>query len=129
MLLHIEGERAKRRQGQRNDLVPISAPSEDSGKAREKVAEALGSGKNKVTQASAVVKAIDDLEASGDKRHAAQLRTTLVDTTNFPQNSATSLFNTPRAWTRQSAPAEARAPCLHCNYMEWLTFLIIAARG
>ena len=44
-MLDVEGERAKRRQGQRTDLlvniVPISAPSETNGKAREIVAEQL----------------------------------------------------------------------------------------
>ncbi len=80
MLLHIEGERAKRRMAVRSIVVlPVanSPQVNDQGKAREKVAEALGSGQKKVTQAAAVVQAIDDLEASGDKRQAAQLRTML----------------------------------------------------
>lgn len=79
-LLEIESERAKRRQAVRSPgflLSPKSEQVNQNGKASQIVAEKLDAGKHKVTQAAAVVKAIDDLEQSGDKRHAAQLRTTL----------------------------------------------------
>ena len=73
-MLEVEGERAKRRQkvageqfGRGVPKVTVKSP-EAKGEARQVVADKLGSAPQKVTQAAAVVKAIDEMEHAGDKR-------------------------------------------------------------
>jgi len=59
-MLEVEGERAKRRMAVRSPErlpVPNWAQVNETGKARQIVADKLGAGKNKVTQAAAVVQA------------------------------------------------------------------------
>jgi len=63
-MLEVEGERAKRRQVRKaNEFVVMnSSPQNEKGAARQIVADKLGSAPQKVTQAAAVVKAIDEME-------------------------------------------------------------------
>ncbi len=80
VMLELEGERANRRKAVRSPErlhVQNSAHVNETGQARQIVADKLGVSHPKVTQAAAVVKAIDEMEQAGDKRGAAQLRTTL----------------------------------------------------
>ncbi len=49
-----------------------SSGQNGTGEARQIVADKLGSAPQKVTQAAAVVKAIDEMEQAGDKRGVAE---------------------------------------------------------
>ena len=78
VLKEVESELAKRRQGERNDIVPNSARSsegKDYGKARDKVAKNVGlrSG-HEVDRAITAVNKIDELRKTGREKDAELIR-------------------------------------------------------
>jgi protein gp37/ParB-like chromosome segregation protein Spo0J len=75
LLKEIEAERARRRQAELNR--PLQQNFAEAGQARDKAAAMLGRSGFTMEKSSAVVRVIDELDAKGERDHAADLRATL----------------------------------------------------